>query len=159
MNVKSENDKNQYHTLLRFNMVEEKLINNLILEPILSADGMEIITYNIKKIRKTNRKADPMINEKSFDKSYISDEIVQKTKNIGKSKDTFERRKNKKRNKKETQKDNSPKEDTRPWYSKYFWVLAIGGMIGYNIMTFDKEKLKDAMEQANRQQNGTQARN
>ena len=137
-------------------MVEEKYINNLVLQPILSADGMQVMTYNIKKIRKTNRKADSMISEKAFDKSYINDDSNQEEIKMKKTQESYERKRGKKN--KNTQKEGKKvvEEDNRPWYSKYFWVLAIGGMIGYNIMTFDKTKLKEAMEQANRQQNANQ---
>ena len=128
-------------------MEEEKYINNLILESNLSSDGMSVYSYSLKKIRKTNRKADSMIVEKEFDTSYISSETTSTPNRTHKS---YERTHYQK---KEPKKENQVQEDNRPWYQKYFWFLAIGGMIGYNILTFDKTKLKEAMEAANQQAN------
>jgi tRNA U34 5-methylaminomethyl-2-thiouridine-forming methyltransferase MnmC len=131
-------------------MEEEKYINNLVLDTHLSSDGMGVYAYSLKKIRKTNRKADSMIVERPFDGSYISSTNTSKEEER-KYQRSSERKQAKKEKAKE--KDNTPQEDNRPWYQKHFWMLAIGGMIGYNIMTFDKSKFKEAMEQANQQAN------
>ena len=157
--IKEKSEKQTHNTLLRLNMEEEKYINNLVLIPNLSSDSMEVLSYQIKKIRKTNRKADPMISERPFDKSYINETEEETFKTRSKIPRSGE---NKRAQKGEREKDKvkaQKEEDNRPWYQRYFWLLAIVGMIGYNIMTFDKQKLKDAMEAANQQQNATQGRN
>lgn len=131
-------------------MQEEKYINNLLLVPMLSSDSMSVLSYDFQKIRKTNRKADSMISERTYEKSYIAgkDQEAPTTTKGRRKVDSKERKRVE-----AEQKKVEATQDNRPWYQRYFWVLAIGGMIGYNILTFDKQKLKEAMEAANQQQN------
>ena len=150
--ISTDSDKTIFTTLFRMNMQEEKVINNLILEAILGSDKLKTIAYNIKKIRKTTRRADSMIVERDFERSYTNSIISElELENLNRSKN-----KQKKFDKKDDNND-KPKEDNRPWYQKHFWIVAIAGLIVYNIATFDSTKLKEAMNNANEQ--ATQATN
>ena len=132
-------------------MQEERQINNLAVQCVLSSNKIKAVAYLIKKLRKSGRKADPMIVFSEFDGSYVDagleDWKMRRKAKIPKSAGGA----GSKRNGPKGKADEETKEDNRPWYQRHMWLLLIGGMIVYNIMTFDKTKLTEAMNAANQQ--------
>lgn len=155
--VKSTEETYWHSSLFQLNMQEERQINNLALQAILSSNKEKTVAYQIKKLRKSGRKADPMIVFSEFDVSYsdsgLEDWKIGQTLKAPKS----ARSQSSTGNSSQNAKDSEPQEDTRPWYQRHMWLLMIGGMIVYNIMTFDKSKLQEAMDAAKQQagENGT----
>ena len=151
--MKTEQEDYWHSSQFQLNMQEERQINNLAVQCVLSSNKIKAVAYLIKKLRKSGRKADPMIVFSEFDGSYVDagleDWKMRRKAKIPKSAGAD----GSKRKGAKGEADEETKEDTRPWYQRYMWVLLIGGMIVYNIITFDKTKLTDAMNAANQQAN------